>query len=220
MRKLIPPLIVVVAIIASVLVYGNLPPSMPTHWNTDGDVNGWSSRAFGAFLIPVMLAFFWLLMRFVPRIDPRGQNFAKFRGAFEGMIIAFMLFLLGVHVIVLRAALGYHVQMQRVVPIAIGALFVVLGFFLPHTQPNWFVGIRTPWTLSSDVVWEKTHRLGGKVFVGAGFLIILAAMIAPASTHITMFALIAISVGVLLVYSYREWKREGSPRHPAYPNAG
>src|SRR4051812_32634945 len=114
MRKLIPPLIVLAAIVASVVVYGDLPASMPTHWNTDGDVNGWSSRVFGAFLMPVMLAFFWLLLRFIPRIDPRGQNFAKFGGAFEGIMIAVMLFLLGLHFLVLRAALGHHVAMERV----------------------------------------------------------------------------------------------------------
>jgi uncharacterized membrane protein len=215
MRKLIPPLILIAAVIASVVVYGNLPASMPTHWNADGDVNGWSSRAFGAFLIPVMIAFFWLLMRFVPRIDPRGENFEKFGGAFDGIIIAVMLFLFGVHVVVLRAALGHHIDMQRVVPIGIGALFAVIGAFLPQAQPNWFVGIRTPWTLSSDVVWQKTHRLGGKLFVGSGLLMILSALVAPSVTHITMFALIAITVGFLFVYSFLEWRREGSPKHPA-----
>ena len=215
MRKLIPPLIVLAAIVASVVVYGKLPASMPTHWNADGDVNGWSSRAFGAFLMPVMLAFFWLLMRFVPRIDPRGENFAKFGGAFEGIIIAVMLFLLGLHIVVLRAALGHHAEMQRIVPIGIGLLFVVIGALLPQAQPNWFVGIRTPWTLSSDLVWQKTHRLGGKIFIGMGLLIVLASILAPGSAHITMFALIAISVAVLVVYSYSEWKREGSPKQPA-----
>jgi uncharacterized membrane protein len=198
------------------MAYGKLPGSMPTHWNTDGDVNGWSNKAFGAFLIPVMLAFFWLLIRFLPRIDPRA-NIEKFGAAFEGIFIAVMLFMLGLHIIVLRAALGHHIEMQRVVPIGIGALFVVIGALLPQAQPNWFVGIRTPWTLSSDVVWEKTHRLGGKVFVASGLLIILAAIVAPGSTHITMLVLIGTAAVVLLFYSFFEWRREGSPKHPASP---
>jgi uncharacterized membrane protein len=210
MRKLIPPLIVLVAIAASIIVYGNLPASMPTHWNADGDVNGWSSRAFGAFIVPVMLVFIWALMRFVPRIDPRGANYAKFGGAFEGMIIAVMLFLLGLHIVVLRAALGYPVAMERVVPFGVGALFVVFGTLLPQAQPNWFVGIRTPWTLSSDVVWQKTHRFGGKVFIVSGVLILLVSLLSPAFATPVMMTLILATIGIVLVYSYREWKHEES----------
>ena len=215
LRKWIPPLIVVASIIASILVYSQLPGSVPTHWDASGRVNGWSDRAWGAFVIPVILLVMWGLIRFLPRIDPRGENYVKFGGAFEGMFISVMLFLLALHFVVLRAALGYHVDMQRIIPIAMGLMFVAIGFFLPRAHPNWFVGIRTPWTLSSDVVWEKTHRLGGKVFVTAGVLIVLSAFIVPHSAHVAMFALIAISAAILLVYSYLEWRREGSPHGTA-----
>src|SRR5450756_1845627 len=179
MRKWIPLLIVVAAFVASAIVYPRLPEMVPTHWNgMDAQPDSWSSRAFGAWLTPVLLLGLWALVRILPAIDPRGANYAKFGGAFEAIIGSLMLFLLGMHILLLRAALGYPAPMQRVVPFGIGILLIVIGNLLPRARPNWFVGIRTPWTLSSDRVWEKTHRFGGRVFVAGGL---------PVSyTHLTL----------------------------------
>ena len=214
MRKWIPLLIVVAAFIASAVVYPRLPETMPTHFDMSGQPNGWSSRLFGAWVVPLFLLCMWGLVRVLPAIDPRGANYAKFGGAFEGIIVSIMLFMLGMHIVVLRAALGYPVAMERVVPIGIGVLFIVIGNLLPRARPNWFVGIRTPWTLSSDRVWEKTHRLGGHLFVAGGVIITVAALAWVTWAHVV---LITVAIGcavVLMVYSYLEWKRE----QPA-PNA-
>jgi uncharacterized membrane protein len=119
-----------------------------------------------------------------------------------------MLFMLALHIVVLRASLGYPVDMRRVVPIGIGLVFLAIGNLLPRARPNWFVGIRTPWTLSSDRVWEKTHRFGGRVFVAAGILITLAGLFAVQWAHAVAFTVILITVTTVLVYSYLEWKRE------------
>jgi uncharacterized membrane protein len=208
MRKWIPLLIVLAAVVASAVVYPRLPESVVTHWDFSGRPNGWSSRFWGAWLMPIFLVAIWAFMRVLPAIDPRGSNYAKFLGAFEGMIIAIMLFMFCLHIIVLRAALGHPVDMNRVLPIAMGALFVVLGMLLPHAQPNWFVGIRTPWTLSSDEVWEKTHRFGGKAFVASGVVILVAGVLMPQGAHIVLFAALMICIASVLTYSYLEWKRE------------
>jgi uncharacterized membrane protein len=207
MRKWIPLLIVVAAAVASLVVYPTLPATVVTHWDIHGNANGWSSRFWGAWLMPIFLVAVWAFMRILPAIDPKGRNYAKFGSAFEGIIISIMLFLLGLHIIVLRSAMGYPVAMQRVLPLGMGALFVVMGNLLPRARPNWFVGIRTPWTLSSDRVWEKTHRFGGKIFVAGGILILLTALVAPDRAHIALMGVVAASAAAVLIYSYVEWRR-------------
>lgn len=215
MRKWIPLLIVAVAVIASAIVYPRLPEMMPTHWRgMDPQPDGWSGRAFGAWITPVILLGMWALLRILPAIDPRGSNYAKFGDAFEGIIVSIMLFMLVMHIVILRAALGYPVAMERVVPVGVGVLFVVIGNLLPRARPNWFVGIRTPWTLSSDRVWEKTHRFGGRVFVAGGIVMVLASLAMPQWTR-TLPIVVVLCASIVVGYSYVEWKREQSPASPA-----
>jgi uncharacterized membrane protein len=208
MRKWIPLLIVIAAFLASALVYPRLPETMPTHWDMSGRPDGWSNRTWGALMLPVFLLALWALALILPKIDPRGSNYAKFQGAFEAIIDSLMLFVLALHVVVLRASLGDPVQMQRIMPIGVGVLLIVIGNLLPRARPNWFVGIRTPWTLSSDRVWEKTHRFGGRVFVAGGLLIIIAALFWVGAAHVVLMAVISLCAAAVLIYSYLEWKRE------------
>src|ERR1700674_1980125 len=215
MRKWIPLLIVAAAVIASAVVYPRLPASMPTHWDISGHPNGWSSRFWGAWLMPIFLAALWALMRVLPAIDTRGSNYGKFGGAFEGIIVSIMLFMFGMHIIVLRAALGYPVAIERVLPVGIGVLFIVIGNLLPRARPNWFVGIRTPWTLSSDRVWEKTHRFGGRGFLVIGMIVILAGLISGLWANILMAVVIVLRTISVLACSYIEWKRELPRQTPA-----
>ncbi len=218
MRKWIPLLIVVAAVIASAVVYSRLPATIPTHWElsphppgTMPQPNGWSSRMVGAWALPVFLVGMWALLRVLPKIDPRGSNYAKFGGAFDGIIVSIMLFMLGMHIFILRAALGYPVAIERVVPVGVGVLLIVIGNLLPRARPNWFVGIRTPWTLSSDRVWEKTHRVGGQVFVAGGILIVLAGFAVQQWAHVVLITVVLVCTATVLIYSYVEWKREQSP---------
>jgi uncharacterized membrane protein len=208
MRKWIPLLIVAAAFIASAVVYPRLPERIPTHWNLAGQPDDWSNRIWGAWVLPIFLFGMWALVQVLPRIDPRGANYAKFGGAFEGIIVSVMLFMLALHLVTLRASLGYPVQMQRVMPIGVGVLFIVIGNLLPRARPNWFVGIRTPWTLSSDRVWEKTHRFGGRVFVAGGILITIAGFLLVQWAHAVLFTVVLLCAASVLIYSYLEWKRE------------
>jgi uncharacterized membrane protein len=210
MRKWIPLLIVAAAFIASAVVYPGLPDRIPTHWNLAGQPDDWSNRTWGAWALPIFLLGMWALVQVLPRIDPRGANYAKFGGAFEGIIVSVMLFMLALHIVVLRASLGYPVQMQRIIPIGIGVLLIVIGNLLPRARPNWFVGIRTPWTLSSDRVWEKTHRLGGHLFVAGGVIITVTAFAWTQWAHVVLVAVISLCAATALIYSYLEWKREQS----------
>jgi uncharacterized membrane protein len=217
MRKWIPFLIVAASVLASAIVYPKLPTTIPTHWDMLGRPNGWSSRVWGAWVMPIFLLATWVLFLVLPRIDPRGSNYAKFGDAFEAIIDSIMLFILGLHLLILRAALGYPVAIERVVPFGIGVLLVVIGNLLPRARPNWFVGIRTPWTLSSDRVWEKTHRIGGRLFVVGGLLIIIAAFVVPRFAQFVLIAVVTLSTGFVLIYSYLAWKEEQtSTTRPAH----
>lgn len=215
MRKWIPLLIVAAAFIASAVVFPRLPERMPTHWDLSQQPSGsvptpneWSDRVWGAWLLPIFLLGMWGVVRIVPRIDPRGSNYAKFGGAFEVIIGSIMLFILALHIVVLAASLGYPVQVQRIIPLGAGVLLIVIGNLLPRTRPNWFLGIRTPWTLSSDRVWEKTHRFGGRMFVGGGILTTIAALLwVQWASRVLVGGMAVVAVSVL-IYSYLEWKRE------------
>lgn len=144
MRKWIPLLIVAAAFIATAAVYPDLPDRIPVHWNMQGEVDRWSGRRIsGALMMPLIIVLLWALMRWLPYIDPRRDNYAKFSTAFEAIMITLMLFMLLLHGMMLRAALGYPVAVERVIPVAIGILFIVMGNLMPRARPNWFFGIRT-----------------------------------------------------------------------------
>ena len=215
MRKWIPYLVVAVALAASIVQFSQLPDRMPTHWGANGQANGWSSRAWGAFTMPVVLLMLALLMQLIPRIDPRRSNYAKFSGTFETIFISIMLFLLLMHFALLAAGSGYPVRFERWVPIGVGLLLIVLGNLLPRARPNWFVGVRTPWTLSSDRVWEKTHRVAGYVFVAAGVLVTIVGITGVRFAPLIMGPVVGVAGLSLVVYSYVEWRREGGVPRPS-----
>jgi uncharacterized membrane protein len=211
-KRWYPVFLAVIGVAASLAVYGRLPERMAVHWDLDGNPNGWMPRAFGAFFAPVFLLVLWQLMRILPRIDPREPNYARFTDAYDTIVAAALLLLLATHGIVLAEALGYHVPVARLVPALVGALFVVIGNVMPRMRPNWWFGVRTPWTLSNDRVWARTHRLAGFSMTGAGLVMIGAALALPSrfGGPVMLAAAVAGTIGPA-VYSYLTWRREQGP---------
>ncbi len=208
MARWISALLIVLAFGASLILYGQLADPMATHWNAGGEVDGWSSRRVGAFLLPAMALGMLLLLRVLPRIDPRRKNYARFTGAYETMIVAVVAMLVAIHGAVLAAGLGMPVAMERLVPLLIGVLFIVIGNVLPRARSNWFFGIRTPWTLSSEAVWTRVHRVGGVVMVGAGVMIAAAAFMPPRLSTVLLVAVPLLLALWAFGYSYLLWSRE------------
>jgi uncharacterized membrane protein len=208
MRKWIPYLLIIAAVVASIVVYPRMPERVPTHWNMAGEVDGWSSRFFAAWLSPVMMAVMLVILRALPHIDPRRANYAKFSGMYEALIMVTMAFMLGIHLMLLALATGSQVPVARVIPAAVGVFFMIIGAMLPRAHPNWFVGIRTPWTLTSDASWQKTHRLGGALFIASGLLAVLAAVAVPRLASWVLLAAGLVTVGVVFFYSYVTWKQD------------
>lgn len=212
MRKWIPLVLVAVALVFSLVVYGRLPERMATHWNALGEPDGYSSRLVGAFLLPGTMLAMWGILRAIPVIDPRRANIEKFRDTYETMVTAILLMLTIIHVTVLGNALGWPIPVARVTPLVIGAFFILLGNLLPRFRSNFFMGIRTPWTLSSETVWTKTHRVGGYLMVAAGALI-MAAAFAPARFFTWIVLVSAFGMGIaMVVYSYVAWRAETGTR--------
>lgn len=209
LRRWYPFLLALLAAAISFALYPLLPEQMTTHWDADGNPNGWMPRTVGAFFMPVMILLVGGILRLAPRIDPRRENYARFQGAYELTIAVVLLFLFAVHLIVLATALGRHPPVPRLVSALVGFLFLAMGNVLPRARSNWIYGIRTPWTLSSDRVWARTHRIAGYAMTAAGVLILLASVLLPPALgiYLVVGAALAAALGPA-VYSYFIWKRE------------
>lgn len=190
--------------------YPHLPPRVPTHWNFRGEVDGYSSRFVATFVLPLVMLGLAAVFQVLPKIDPRGKNYAKFSDTYWLIVNGILIFFALIQALVLANGLGAPVSMGRIVPIGVGFLMMVIGNFLGRLRPNWFIGIRTPWTLSSDEVWTKTHRLGGRLFVVGGFLFMLSALLPGALSLPTVIILIVVLVLVPVLYSLYLWMRERS----------
>jgi uncharacterized membrane protein len=194
-------------LVFTLAVWRDLPERVPTHWNFRGEVNGWSGRAFGAFFAPTLALLLWLGLPLLRLLDPRRQNYERFDATFFTLVNFIVLFTGAMHVMMMGNALGWPIDMGRAAFALIGVVFIVLGNLLPRVRSNWWMGVRTPWTLESERVWRETHRLAGWTFVGAG-VIAIAATLLPAQLRGPV-AFGALMVGGLLpaVWSYVLWRR-------------
>ena len=207
-RRWIGFAVVAVAILASALAWPRLPARVATHWNAAGEVDGYSPRWLAATMIPAMILALAGLARLLPRIDPRFTNYRRFIDTYWLIINGILVLLGALHLVLLANGIGWRVPVGKLVPVGIGLLFMLLGNYLSRVQPNWFMGIRTPWTLSSDQVWRRTHRVGGRLFVLGG-MVLAALAFAPAALFVPMFISVIVLVGVVpVVLSYFYWRKE------------
>lgn len=166
-------LIVLITAVSSFYFYANFPNQVPIHWNIQGEVDNWGSKAFGAFFFPVIILALYLIFLLLPYLDPKRDKYEQFQKTyhkFKNLLVGFMALL---YFVSSFAALGYDINIPVLIPIMIGLLFIAIGNYLSKVKPNWFLGIRTPWTLSSEPVWQKTHQVGGKLFILAGIIMII-----------------------------------------------
>jgi len=200
--------IAALAVVVSIWAYPQLPPTLATHWNVGGTADGFSSRATAVLIMPLVIIALTGLFNVLPKLDPRGANYAKFIDTYWLIANAVILFILIGHGMIIATGLGYPVKVDRFMPIGIGLLFIVLGNYLTRVEPNWFIGIRTPWTLSSDTVWRKTHRTGGWLMVVGGFVLAASVFLPQGAFLPLLIAAILIVAVIPVVQSYILWKRE------------
>jgi len=208
--KLIRPAIALILILTAVMTlvaYPVMPDVVASHWNAAGELNGTMPKFWGLALIPLLMYGFCALFVVLPRIDPLRNNYQKFQDYYEGFILVFAAFFFFIQLQIILWGRGIHVSPNLTMPVMIGGLFVYIGFLMEHAEPNWFVGIRTPWTLSSDLVWKKTHQRAGTLFKLSGVVSMIGTL---AGMYASLFILVPVIAVALytVVYSYTEFKKE------------
>lgn len=208
MRK--STLVILVMIILSFIIgawlYPSLPEQMPSHWNMRGEVDSYMPKILGVLLMPLISVGLLLLFLAIPRIDPLKKNIKKFQNTYEGLVVLIIAFLFYINILVLAWSSGVSFNMTQMIIPAIGLLFIYIGSIMGKLKRNWFIGIKTPWTLSSDRVWDKTHRIGGKVFIISG-IISLFGLVLPDYALWLLLAPVLIGVVYTVVYSYFEYQK-------------
>ncbi len=209
MRKTTLLLIVIVLLSfgVSVYVYPQLPKKVASHWNAAGEVDDYMEKTLGTFLMPVIGVIMAVLFLLIPKIDPLKKNIEEFRRYYDGFIILMMLFLFYIHILVILWNMNIRYNMNQVLAPAFAVLFYYCGILIENSKRNWFIGIRTPWTLSDEEVWKKTHDQGGKLFKAAGIIALLGVFAPDYSIYFVLVPAILVS-GYTIVYSYVEYSKK------------
>jgi len=189
------------AIYFNYFYYPPLPNMLASHWNVAGQVDGYMSKFWSLFIMPFILVGMFLLFLLIPKIDPKRANIAKFRKYFDNFIVLIIAFLFYLYVLTLAWDLNFRFNMIQFLSPGLAALFYYAGVLIEHSKQNWFIGIRTPWTLSSDRVWIKTHTLGGKLFKVCGVLSLFGIIFPALAIFFVFVPVLTIAVGVF-AYSY------------------
>jgi len=199
--------IILLSFIIGIYFYPQMPEKMASHWNAQGRVDGYMSKFWGLFLIPFVLVGLTLLFLAIPKIDPLKANIEKFRKYYDGFIILFFIFMLSIHFQVILWNLGIKINPNAIFPVGIGILFFYISILCENAKRNWFVGIRTPWTLSNEKVWEKTHKIGGKLFKVAGVIAFVGIFFQSYALFFVLVPIISVAI-YTIIYSYFEYQKE------------
>jgi uncharacterized membrane protein len=213
MRKLWPGVTLVLLVAGyGGLRFHDLPANMVTHWDLSGGGDNASSRWWGVLALPLIALGTAFLLGVVPRIDPKRHSFAQHADAYWFLANCIVTFFAFMHLVMLGTNLGWAVPVGIATGCGVGALLMVLGNYLSRIRQNWFLGIRTPWTLSSEKSWRETHRLGGRLFVAGGLLLILATLFSGSLPSWALITGVAVPAVVLVIYSYVIWNRDPSTK--------
>ena len=202
-------ILIAAATIAGLLLWDQFPEQMASHWNENDQVDGYMPKFWGVFLMPLVTLGMFLLFLVIPNIDPLKANIAQFRDTFNLFVTFIIGFMIYVHALTLLWNLGYtNFKLSQAMLPAMGLLFIVIGSLLRKAKRNFFIGIRTPWTLSSDYVWDKTHQLGAVLFTVSGVLAVIGGFFGGMIAFWFLFVPMISSTIFVLVYSYILYQKE------------
>lgn len=209
-KEIVPLFIILITFLFAVCFYHSpcLPDKIPSHWNARGEIDSYSSKPFALFFYPAVTFVLYLLMTFLPLIDPLRKNYEKFALPYYVIRLALVLFLTFLYFYTVLVAFGFELGVRYIMISALSLLFVVLGACLPKIKRNYFVGVRTPWTLQSDEVWKETHNLGAKTMIIAGILSFFS-MFFGLYAFWVFLGLILIGGLTPVVYSYFIYRKLG-----------
>ena len=210
LKEMVPLFFIMWAVIMGVAVFMApcIPDQIPTHWNAQGQIDGYSSKPVAVFLLLGVLAAMYILMLLLPHLDPFKKNYKDFEKQYYVLRLALTMFFAALYIFTLLAAAGYKVNIQKFIIPCLSALFVVFGILMPKIKRNYFVGIKTPWTLHSDEVWQKTHKFGGWAFAAAGVLCFFTLWAGDWAFGAFMIIILLAALSPV-VYSYIVYKKLG-----------
>lgn len=209
MKKHVFPLsITLLTLVAWIIALPHLPATMPIHWGANGEADGFATKINAMILTVGIMVLIYFIIAFVPRIDPRKENYKYFSKTYNILLNAVLLLFFFVNMSTILQGLGYNVPMSYIAPIMAGLVFIIIGNYLQRVRSNYFMGIRTPWTLSNETVWKKTHRLSGKLFFIGGLLILISAFLPDGYKSVIMWGSIVLCVAIPYLYSYVAYKKE------------
>ena len=209
MKKFLKYFLMIAPILMILAVYSKLPAEVPMHWNIHGEIDRYGSKN-ELFLLAGLNIFLGVFMAGIAKIDPKQKNYAKFRETYDWIMIWTLGFMTAIIAVVLVETMQPGtMDISKVICILVGGLFIVLGSMMAKVKQNFFTGIKTPWTLSSETVWDKTQKLGGKCLVLGGILIMGSAFLSSGEAAVFMIILVAVLVTVVpLVMSYIWYRKE------------
>lgn len=199
--------IILFSFVLAIEFYPSMPEKMATHWNEAGSSDGYMSKFYALFLMPSLSFLIYILFLLFPKIDPMKTNIEKFRKYYDGFIVIMLSFLLYIYILSLIWNLGFRFNMTLAVFPSLGFLFYYVGILSENAKRNWFMGVRTPWTLSSDNVWEKTNKLAGKLFKIGAIFAFLGIFLPDYALLLILVPIVFMSIYVT-IYSYLEYQKE------------
>ncbi|MDD4290324.1 MAG: SdpI family protein [Patescibacteria group bacterium] len=207
-KEFIPIIFIIATIIISVVTYNHLPKRVITHWNFQGVADGWSSKNFHTIFFPCLIVFMYIMFYFLPKIDPKKERYKEFETTYlilktTTIGVLFLIFLIATLV-----NLGYKIPVSKSVSLIIGLMIILMGKYMSKIKNNYFVGIKTPWTLSSEYVWNKTHKFGAWTFVIFGLIIIISPYLNVKYSTILFLLGILLTVFGTMIYSYILYAKE------------
>lgn len=203
-------LMVIVAFVVAKLFYLYLPvqTQIVSHWNASGEPDGYMNKFWGIFTLPIMMLVMSVLYFLVPKLDPLKSNLELFRKQYDRFWIFMFLFFMYIYGLQMAWNLGLRFDFALAMVPAMLAVWYFAGDLIENSKRNWFVGIKTPWTLSSDFVWEKTHKFGGKLFKISAVVLAILGMILKSEIYFIVFIVSALAVSVVpIVYSYQLYNK-------------
>ena len=199
-KLILTSLVTLLPILVGLILWNTLPNKLPTHWNAEGVVDGWSSKGFAVFGLPLFLFVVHWVCILASSADPKNKNYS-------GQLLQIVFWICPIisvlgGVLIYGTALGMEFKVDKIMLILVGLLLIIIGNYLPKCKQNYTMGIKLPWTLEDEENWNKTHRMGGKLYVMSGFIIMLCALV-PTNIMIVIFIIILlVAMAVPMVYSY------------------
>jgi uncharacterized membrane protein len=205
-KQILSIIIVLLAFATAIYFEPLMPAKMASHWNGQGMADGYTSKAMALFFFPFFMVVLNLILRFVPRIDPQKENIEKFWNSYDSFILVFNIFMLYLYSVTIVWNMGFKMNMNSVLMPAMAVLFYFCGDLIKNTKRNYTIGIKLPWTLANDKVWDKTNIVGERLFKLTALFTLIGAFFNQYSMWFMLIPL-AFSIIYIFIYSYREYQK-------------